>query len=665
MTAAAIAVLAWFVRWLYLKGAVSVPMFDALIEDGESYGEWSDRLAAGDWLGKEVFYQAPLYPYFLGVIKSTLGSELETIRLVQITLGALACALLYGAGRVAMDRRSGIAAGVLLALYPSAIFFDACIQKSNLGLLWGCALLFNLALLHQRRSALRWLSLGILLGLMMLTREESILLIPALLLWGWFGLRERALSSAAALIGGLALVLAPVAWRNQAVGGEWVLTTSQAGSNFYIGNGPMANGTYVPLKPGRSNVAYERRDAIDLAEAESGRKLTPKEVSDFWFGKSFAWISANPGDWLVLMGRKLVLLVNAYEMPDAEDIYFYEQHVPLLRVLNLVLPFGVLTSLGLAGIWTSRRRWREFSGILLVLLVAAVGVLAFYVFARYRYTIIPGITLFAGAFLADLLNPERRREKGRWIVLCIAALAVNWPIHSRDFQLPQAYSNTAITLENRGQRAEAIEYLRKARDLSPSNPQILGNLGLSLERAGQFAEAEQCYRQAIQLRGVNVYDYLRLANLLAGRGRAEESAALLRTAETLVSNDAVAWRDMGTVHLQLRRYADARRCQEQSLALRPEQTEPRLRLVWILSAAPVADIRDGARALRLSDELMQAGRMDPGVLEARAAALAELGRFEDALAVMKQVETANTNPPAGHADRRAMYQARQPMRLPP
>ncbi len=664
MIAAGIAALAWIVRWLYLQGAAAVPMFDALIEDGQSYGEWSDRLAAGDWIGKEIFYQAPLYPYFLGVVKSWLGESLETIRLVQITLGSLACALLFAAGRIAFDRRAGIAAGILLALYPSAIFFDACIQKANLGLVWGCALLLAIALLQRERTALRWLALGVLLGLMMLTREESILLIPVLAGWGWFALRERKLTHGLAWLGGLALVLAPVVWRNHAVGDQWVLTTSQAGSNFYIGNGPQANGTYVPLKPGRSNVAYERRDAIDLAEAESGRKLTPKEVSSFWFDRSFTWIRENPGDWLVLMGRKFVLLLNAYEMPDAEDIYFYERHVPLLRALNWILPFGVLTSLGIAGLWAQRRRWRELSGVLLVLAVAAAGVLAFYVFARYRYTIIPGLTLFAGAFLADLLQPEKRREPGRWIALVLAGLAVNWPIHSRDFQLPQAYSNAAITLENRGRRPEAVEYLRKARDLAPNNPQILGNLGLMLERSGEFSEAEQCYRRAIELRRLHVYDYLRLANLLAGRGRSEEAIGLLRTAETLASNDAVAWRDMGTVQLQLRRYADALRCQERSLSLRPEQTEPRLRLVWILAAAPVAELRDGARALRLSDELLQSGRKDLGVLEARAAALAELGRFEEALAVMSQVEAAGQGLPAGHADRRALYSTRQPMRLP-
>jgi Flp pilus assembly protein TadD len=143
-----------------------------------------------------------------------------------------------------------------------------------------------------------------------------------------------------------------------------------------------------------------------------------------------------------------------------------------------------------------------------------------------------------------------------------------------------------------------------------------------------------------------------------------EALRVLLVAESLASNDAVAWRDAGTIYLQLRDYANARRCQEHSLELRPDQTEPRLRLVWILSAAPKPELRDGARALRLSDELLQAGRKDAGVLEGRAAALAELGRYEEALSVMQQVESGGETLPPGHAERRAQYQARQPMRLP-
>ena len=59
------------------------PFFDVLLGDAHGYDEWARRLAAGDWIGTEVFYQAPLYPYFLGVVYAIFGRDLLIVRIVQ------------------------------------------------------------------------------------------------------------------------------------------------------------------------------------------------------------------------------------------------------------------------------------------------------------------------------------------------------------------------------------------------------------------------------------------------------------------------------------------------------------------------------------------------------------------------------------------------------
>ena len=50
----------------------------------------------------------------------------------------------------------------------------------------------------------------------------------------------------------------PVGLRNKAVGGEFHLTTSQLGPNFYIGNHAGAIGTYEALVVGHGSAADER-----------------------------------------------------------------------------------------------------------------------------------------------------------------------------------------------------------------------------------------------------------------------------------------------------------------------------------------------------------------------------------------------------------------------
>ena len=117
------------IRLLYLWQIHGSPQAQVLFGDGEAYDLWARQIAAGDWLGREAFYQAPLYPYFLGVLYAVAGPSLLVVRLVQALLGSAACVLLAGAGERFFGRRAGLAAGALLALYPMAIYSDALIRR--------------------------------------------------------------------------------------------------------------------------------------------------------------------------------------------------------------------------------------------------------------------------------------------------------------------------------------------------------------------------------------------------------------------------------------------------------------------------------------------------------------------------------------------------------
>src|SRR5260221_586845 len=106
------------------------PFFSVLMGDSGGYDEWARRIAAGEWLGHEVFYQAPLYPYFLGIVYAIAGRHLLVVRIVQAVIGSASCALLALAAARLFSRRVGIAAGLILAFYAPAIFFDGLLQKS-------------------------------------------------------------------------------------------------------------------------------------------------------------------------------------------------------------------------------------------------------------------------------------------------------------------------------------------------------------------------------------------------------------------------------------------------------------------------------------------------------------------------------------------------------
>jgi len=82
------------VRLLHIWQIRAAPFFSALMGDSHGYDEWAQRIAAGDWLGHEVFYQAPLYPYLLGVTYAIAGRSLLVVRIVQALIGSASCVLL-------------------------------------------------------------------------------------------------------------------------------------------------------------------------------------------------------------------------------------------------------------------------------------------------------------------------------------------------------------------------------------------------------------------------------------------------------------------------------------------------------------------------------------------------------------------------------------------
>ena len=274
------------VRLLHLWQISAAPFFELRMGDAQSYHVWAQQIAAGDVIGSNVFYQAPLYPYFLGLVYALLGEGPMVVRLCQVVVGSLACVFLAFAGWRLFSKPAGIVAGLMLAFYAPAIFFDGLIQKSVLDAFLLCLTLALLSgLVAEPRHRWARLSVGLTVGCLILTRENAVVFVLAILLWLlWYQrhLAKERLVLAGFLLTGLAIVLLPVAARNTVVSGEFHLTTSQLGPNFYIGNNPEASGTYQPLRFGRGDPIYERQDATELAEQATGKQLIPSEVSWYW-----------------------------------------------------------------------------------------------------------------------------------------------------------------------------------------------------------------------------------------------------------------------------------------------------------------------------------------------------------------------------------------------
>ena len=235
---------------------------------------------SGDWFGHEVFYQAAVS--LLSVLCTTAGRNLIVVRVCQAVIGSIACGLLGLAGWRLFSKRTGLIAGLMLALYAPAVFVDGVIQKSVLDVFFICLMLWLIAsIVTDRpdpavgRAWWRWTCLGMATGGLSLSRENALVFTVVILAWALTGVGrvgERRLASAGAFLLGVALILVPVTARNSIVGGDFYLTTSQFGPNFYIGNNPRSDGTYMSLRFGRGAPEYERQDATEIAEHALGRR---------------------------------------------------------------------------------------------------------------------------------------------------------------------------------------------------------------------------------------------------------------------------------------------------------------------------------------------------------------------------------------------------------
>ena len=181
----AIFAVALIVRLIHVWQIRKAPFFSVLVGDSRAYDEWARQIAGGDWWGHEVFYQAPLYPYFLGALYATAGRDLLVVRICQAILGSIACVWLGLAGRRFFSRRVGFGAGLLLALYAPAIFFDSLLQKSVLDVFFVCMTTWIVSGLVVGEARLRWpwWWAGLCVGALSLTRENALVFAAVMLVW--------------------------------------------------------------------------------------------------------------------------------------------------------------------------------------------------------------------------------------------------------------------------------------------------------------------------------------------------------------------------------------------------------------------------------------------------------------------------------------------------
>ena len=162
----------------------------------------------------------------------------------------------------------------------------------------------------------------------------------------------------ATLIAGVATTTAPFALRNFLVAKEPVFLTSTGGIHLYIGNHLGADGVYRQINGIRSNAVGHFCDARKEAEKILGKTLSAAETSSYWKKRATDFMVDEPMEFLKLAGKKALLTLSFYEIPNNENYRYVMARSDLSALFlnaNIAIPLG-FAGLVLA-LFASPRPW--------------------------------------------------------------------------------------------------------------------------------------------------------------------------------------------------------------------------------------------------------------------------------------------------------------------
>ena len=199
-------------------------------------------------------------------------------------------------------------------------------------------------------------------------------------------------------------------------------------------------------------------------------------------------------------------------------------------------------------------------------------------------------------------------------------------------RLAVAHNNLGNALAAENKLAEAVIEYRKSLEITPDNADAHNNLGGVLSRQGRLAEAAAECQEALRLDPHSADAHSNLGNIWLVQSRFDEAVAEYRKALEIKPADSEARYNVAAVLYQRGKMPEAIAEWRELLRLEPSNVNALNQLARALATNPDASLRNGAKAVALARQAAKlTGGGDPNVLDTLAAALAEAGRFAEAI----------------------------------
>lgn len=432
--------------------------------------EWMRKLAPPEtwhrwWGGKEIFQQTPLYPYFVAGLLAAFRGSLEAILAVQLILGALQPLVVFFLARRLAGPWAGVMAAAFTALHGTTVFYQGALLRD-----WLLPILEPLAMLLVLRAregdrTRDGVGAGAVFGLALLAKETALLL--AAVACGWVLWRGRsAIGRASLRVGlivlGLAVAVSPLVLRNAAVGAPLLAVSNRKPEAFVQANAADAQpiGMFVPPS------------TKDILERSRGRGLAVVRNT----------LATYEGNWPALLGMQLLKLGGLLDPMEVPNNLSFAHGLGISPVLRVLIPYGVILPLGLAGLCVAGLAGprRERALLFLYLLASVATLVAAIVLARYRLVLVPILAVYAAMGILGAARGLRERRLVPaavylgLVVLFAALQSLVLPrvvtplrdLRARPFYtiFPPAYLTSARVYVTDGRFDRAVEEIARLRD---------------------------------------------------------------------------------------------------------------------------------------------------------------------------------------------------------
>jgi len=464
--------------------------------DSYLYHQWALDIIRGNFWGHEVFFLRPLYPYLLAGVYAVFGPSMLPVQLLQAVLATVSCLLLYLTTVRLFNRRAAVFAGFGFALTGILVCYTGAYLYVEITIF--LSLLFLWLILVAGNRLWLWVLAGVSFGLLVICRPEMLAVLPFILLWLWrtrVANRQSPVASRSGLVVMTVVALAVVAAvpvRNYIVARDPVLFTAHSGINFYIGNNPTADGTWQPPPEQGKGVGFSHDALKYLSSTIDGRPVKASAASAYWTKRGLEFITHQPLAYLRLLGRKTLLFLSNYEVPN--DYCPETAFASSIALKAAFLNFGLVLAFGLVGMVLAWPRRRQAVPAYLLVAANLLNALVFCVLSRLRAPVIPFLLMFAGYGVGELIDALRQRKNAR-VGVALAAMSAVYlvssliPVDKRSYSAQSWTQAGNIYLEQKKYKP-AVDAFRRALVALPSYNFARYCLVLGLAGAGEPVDAE-------------------------------------------------------------------------------------------------------------------------------------------------------------------------------